>query len=285
MSLIRDRVNEAKKVEAEIKRLSTLQTKRTKSVGESSEAIDKDLKRLRRIRQTLPPKKNAYNVGNDVAFWAGGKLEDAIYTMMNPNAMNPPEGKNPASFVVTHGGTVIANHAIIRGNIYATDGVFSGTVYATDGKFTGDIYSENAYIRGEIHGTSGTFNGKITSNINGNRIEIDPETRTIRMIDKFGSVLVEMGFYDYGGNETGAEIVYKSYDESRNVNSSMRILGGTVNLFYGDAGTPNYYASISHDGKTRFNLDPLQMPSRSDAYYGDVYFDVATESLKLKYLK
>lgn len=279
MSLIGDRVDKAKKVEEEIQRLNTLQTKRTKSVGESSEIIDKELKRLQRIRQTLPPKKNAYNVGNDVAFWAGGTLEDAIYTMMNPNVINPPEGKNPASFVVTHGGTVIANQAIIRGNIYATDGVFSGTVYATDGKFTGDIYSENAYIRGEIHGTSGTFNGKITSNINGNRIEIDPDTRTIKMIDRFGSVLVEMGFYEYG-NDTGAEIVYRSYDENRNINSSMRFLGGAVTLYHGDVDQGNNYASISHDGKTRFSLDPDQMPNRNEAYAGQTYLD--GETLKLK---
>lgn len=206
-------------------------------------------------------------------------MHDAIYTMMNPNEMNPPEGKNPAPFVVTHGGTVIANQAIIRGNIYATDGVFSGTVYAKDGKFTGDIYSENAYIRGEIHGTSGTFNGKVTSNANGNRIEIDPETRTIKMIDKFGSILVEMGFYEYG-NDTGAEIVYKSYDSNRNVNSSMRFLGGTVMLYHGDTEQRNNYASISHSGKTRFSLDPDQMQNRNEAYWSQMYLD--GETLKIK---
>lgn len=283
MSLIRNRVARAKEVETEIQRLNTLQTKRIRAISESSESIDKQLKYLKNIQKTLPPKKYAYNVGNDVAFWAGGTFEDAIYTMMNPEETNPPDDKSPASFVVTHGGTVIANQAIIRGNIYATDGVFSGTVYATDGKFSGDIYSENAYIRGEIHGTSGTFNGKITSNTNGNRIEIDPDTRTIKMIDRFRSVLVEMGFYEYE-NDTGAEIVYKSYDENQNINSSMRILGGTIYLFYGDTGAVNHYASIGHNGKTRFNLDPKQMSSLSDAYYGDVYFDAATGNLKLKYL-
>lgn len=144
----------------------------------------------------------------------------------------------------------------------------------------GDVHSENAYIKGEIHGTSGTFNGKVTSNINGNRIEIDPNTRTIKMIDKFSSVLVEMGFYDYGGNETGAEIVYKSYDQNRNISSSMRVLGGTIALYHGDIDQAYNYASIFHDGKTRLNLDPDQIPNRNEAHYGDTYLE--GEALKVK---
>lgn len=279
-NIIKDRVNKAQEIDAEIEKQQRINTKRTRALGDSSESLDKKLKYLEDIRKTLPPKRMSQAAGKDVAFWAGGTFKEAITLMMNPFKTNYNSGDiQPANFVVTHQGVIIANQAVIRGTGYFNDGVFNGTVYATDGKFTGDIYSENAYIRGEIHATSGTFNGKVTSNSNGNRIEIDSETRTIKMIDKFGSVLVEMGFYEYG-DDTGAEIVYKSYDADRNISSSMRILGGSISLYHGDVGQSRNYASIFHDGKIRFSLDPDQMPNRNEAYDGQTYLD--GETIKLK---
>lgn len=43
MTLIRDRVDKAKMIEAEIQRLSTMQSKRTRVIGESSESLEKEL--------------------------------------------------------------------------------------------------------------------------------------------------------------------------------------------------------------------------------------------------
>lgn len=72
-----------------------------------------------------------YNDGCDVAFWAGGTLEQAIAAVNKPS-----ETSNVANAVITHGGLAILNNAYIRGTIYATDGEFRGAVYANEGILT-----------------------------------------------------------------------------------------------------------------------------------------------------
>lgn len=53
-----------------------------------------------------------YNDGSDVAFWAGGTLEEAIAAVANPAAT-----QNVANAVITHGGMAILNNAYVRGRI------------------------------------------------------------------------------------------------------------------------------------------------------------------------
>jgi len=74
-----------------------------------------------------------YNDDDDVAFWAGGTLPDAIRAAMQPHE------KVGANAVITHGGRAIFNEAVIRGLIYAEGGEFTGTVNAKDGKFSGSL--------------------------------------------------------------------------------------------------------------------------------------------------
>lgn len=74
-----------------------------------------------------------YNDDNDVAFWGGGTLEEAIHTIMefknNPNFIpTEAEWKNMANFVVSHGGDLF-----LRGNIYAENGYFRGEVKQNNG--------------------------------------------------------------------------------------------------------------------------------------------------------
>lgn len=204
----------AKNIDADIARIKKNQARRIKSVGETSDTLDTQLKQLSATRQTLPPIQNAedytfpvengcsflptagmsgiYNDDDDVAFWAGSDLTGAIWTAMNPFQLNPPQGQTIAPFVVTHGGTIIANQAIIRGNIFATDGVFNGTVYAKDGKFTG-----------EVNATSGTFNGKVQTFSNGSRIVIDPDTNSMKMYNSGGQEIFSLDFtvQNYNGVE------------------------------------------------------------------------------------
>lgn len=184
----------------------------------------------------------------------------------------------------------------IAGLISVTDGAILANFLFNDHQFSSIAETNgvsNILLNGEDgsgHLASGnviwdaignlSINGYFQSNGSGNRITIDPNTRTIKMIDKFDSVLVEMSFYDYGSNETGAEIIYKSYDANRSVNSSMRFLGGTLTLYHGDVDQGYNYASILHDGKTRFSLDPDQMPNRNEAYHSQMYLD--GETLKVK---
>ena len=58
-----------------------------------------------------------YNEDNDVAFWAGGTLEQAM------NAINE-NGSNESNFAVSHGGKVVMNEAKVRGEVNATKGSF-----------------------------------------------------------------------------------------------------------------------------------------------------------------
>ena len=74
-----------------------------------------------------------YNNSDDVAFWAGGTLEQAIATVAkfkNNPGYRPTESElaNMAKYVTTHGGRTILNDVIVRGAVYASSGVFYGSV-------------------------------------------------------------------------------------------------------------------------------------------------------------
>ena len=71
------------------------------------------------------------NTDSDVAFWAGGNMEQAINTVnkYKEDATYLPtqeELAEMAKFVVTHGGRAILNDIILRGYIYALGGEFVG---------------------------------------------------------------------------------------------------------------------------------------------------------------
>lgn len=94
-----------------------------------------------------------YNNDDDPAIWAGGSFDDAIRTVQklidNPNH-EPTEAEwaEMANIVMTHGG----------------DGFFKGYIYAL----------------------GGLFRGRVETNIDGNRIIIDPQKRELRMINQVG---------------------------------------------------------------------------------------------------
>lgn len=81
-----------------------------------------------RMRQVTAGISGIYNDDDDVAYWAGGTLEQAIRTVMklkyNPR-YSPSDGEwaNLANFVVSHGGDVF-----MRGYIYALGGYFRGMI-------------------------------------------------------------------------------------------------------------------------------------------------------------
>lgn len=71
-----------------------------------------------------------YNDNDDVAFWAGGNLEEAIKTVQKLKDGYTPtdtEWNSLAKFVATHGGDLF-----LRGYIYALGGLFRGRVEAGD---------------------------------------------------------------------------------------------------------------------------------------------------------
>ena len=95
-----------------------------------------------------------YNDDDDVAFWGGGKFEDAIRTIMkfrqNPRYIpTKEEWDEMANFVVSHGGdlflrgTIFADGGYFRGRLEAEEGFFSGSIYAKDGTIGGFTITEN----------------------------------------------------------------------------------------------------------------------------------------------
>ena len=133
-----------------------------------------------------------YNDDDDVAFWAGGKLEQAIRTVMrfrnDPNYQpTDEEWENMANFVVAHGGDVF-----LRGYIYALGGKFRGEVNAESGVFK-NVKSPNGNFKIDEEGNiwikgEGEFSGTVNViSSNGYKIVISPEDEysvpSIRMYD------------------------------------------------------------------------------------------------------
>lgn len=138
-----------------------------------------------------------YNDDDDVAFWAGGKLEQAIRTVMrfrnDPNYQpTDEEWENMANFVVAHGGDVF-----LRGYIYALGGKFRGEINAEGGIFK-NVKSPNGNFKIDEEGNiwikgEGEFSGTVNViSSNGYKIVISPE-------DEYSVPSIRM--YDYNGEE------------------------------------------------------------------------------------
>ena len=136
-----------------------------------------------------------YNDDDDVAFWAGGKLEQAILTVMrfrnDPNYQpTDAEWANMANFVATHGGDVF-----LRGYIYALGGYFRGKVEIANGKILlnedGSGQLANGNIKWDAEGNP-EFVGKVkVSSPSGYEITIFPE-------DEYGRPSIDI--HDNDGN-------------------------------------------------------------------------------------
>ena len=145
-----------------------------------------------------------YNEDTDVAFWAGGTFEQAIATVRKIiGGENPSdeEWKSLAKFVATHGGDIF-----LRGYIYALGGVFRGTVYAENGE----------------------FRGKFETSLNGQRIVIDPEDGSLKMLDEDGRTAVNISFSNDDGRMT-AGLMITEY-EGDTAWFSTRILGRSITM-------------------------------------------------------
>ena len=136
-----------------------------------------------------------YNDDDDVAFWAGGKLEQAILTVMrfrnDPNYQpTDEEWANMANFVATHGGDVF-----LRGYIYALGGYFRGKIEIANGKILlnedGSGQLANGNIKWDADGNP-EFVGKVkVSSPSGYEITIFPE-------DEYGRPSIDI--HDNDGN-------------------------------------------------------------------------------------
>lgn len=141
-----------------------------------------------------------YNDDDDVAFWAGGTLQQAILTVMrfrnDPNYQpTDEEWANMANFVATHGG-----NAFFRGYIYALGGYFRGKVEIANGKILlnedGSGQLANGNIKWDAEGNP-EFVGKVkVKSSNGYTISIEPENEygipSIEMRDNTNASLIDI---------------------------------------------------------------------------------------------
>ena len=187
-----------------------------------------------------------YNDDRDVAFWAGGTLEQAIKTVMsfadNPTRqLSDEEWTQLANVVITHGGRAILNDAIFRGTVYANSGVFKGRVEANEG-----------FFKGRVEATEGFFTGKMESNSAGNRVVIDPDDyRRLKLITSKDEVVGEFSFYTAGGRRTGRLQVAEFNDQGALGISSL--LPGRLELSFGT----NYSRITVASGVTIVELNNL----------------------------
>lgn len=162
-----------------------------------------------------------YNDDDDVAFWAGGKLEQAILTVMrfrnDPNYQpTDAEWANMANFVATHGGDVF-----LRGYIYALGGYFRGKVEIANGKILlnedGSGQLANGNIRWDADGNP-EFVGKVkVSSPSGYEITIFPEDEygrpSIDIHDDDGNSLLDISL-QYGLNGMVPRIFMNDHSNS-----------------------------------------------------------------------
>lgn len=216
-----------------------------------------------------------YNDDDDVAFWAGGKLEQAIRTVMrfrNDPDYQPTdtEWANMANFVATHGG----------------DTFLRGYIYALGGKF-----------RGVVEALGGFFRGKVETSVDGKRIVIDPDKNTLEMYTTEGHATLILRFdtssdgWEYGDlilrKYVGDQLIQETtvYPEririQNHVENTDIILTPNNVSFYGSkgetllVGMKPVYEGVAVS-KYVANIECSNWPSKDNVSSGQVYVEYET---------
>lgn len=216
-----------------------------------------------------------YNDDDDVAFWAGGTLQQAILTVMrfrnDPNYQpTDEEWANMANFVATHGG----------------DTFLRGYIYALGGKF-----------RGVVEALGGFFRGKVETSVDGKRIVIDPDKNTLEMYTTEGHATLILRFdtssdgWEYGDlilrKYAGDQLILETtvYPEririQNHVENTDIILNPNNVSFYGSKGETLLVGMKSvYNGvgvyKHVVNIDCSNWPGKDDVSSGQVYVEYET---------
>lgn len=216
-----------------------------------------------------------YNDDDDVAFWAGGTLQQAILTVMrfrnDPNYQpTDEEWANMANFVATHGG----------------DTFLHGYIYALGGKF-----------RGVVEALGGFFRGKVETSVDGKRIVIDPDKNTLEMYTTEGHATLILRFdtssdgWEYGDlilrKYAGDQLILETtvYPERIRIQNYVEntdiILNPNNVSFYGSkgetllVGMKPVYDGVSVS-KYVANIECSNWPSKDNVSFGQVYVEYET---------
>lgn len=205
-----------------------------------------------------------YNDDDDVAFWAGGTLQQAILTVMrfrnDPNYQpTDEEWANMANFVATHGGS--------------------------------------AFFRGYIYALGGFFRGKMETSVDGKRIVIDPETNTLEMYTADGNPVLIMKFDKSEDGWEYGDLILRKYVEDQLVfettvypervrlqnlveNTDIRLSSDNV-FFYGSkgeflkVGMKPVFSGVSVS-KYIADIECSNWPSKDNVSSGQVYVEYET---------
>lgn len=205
-----------------------------------------------------------YNDDDDVAFWAGGTLQQAILTVMrfrdDPNYQpTDAEWANMANFVATHGGDV--------------------------------------FLKGYVYALGGFFRGRVETSVDGKRIVIDPEENTLEMYTAEGHATLILRFdkssdeWEYGdlilrkyvNDQLALETtVYPERIRIQNHVEKTDILLNPNNVsFYGSkgetllVGMKSVYNGVSVS-KYVADISCSHWPGKDDVSTGQVYVDYET---------
>jgi hypothetical protein len=205
-----------------------------------------------------------YNDDDDVAFWAGGKLEQAIITVMkfrnDPNYQpTDAEWANMANFVATHGGDV--------------------------------------FLKGYVYALGGFFRGRVETSVDGKRIVIDPEKNTLEMYTAEGHATLILRFDKSSDEWEYGDLILRKYVNDQLVLETtvyperIRIQNHVENTdillnpnnvsFYGSkgetlmVGMKSVYNGVSVS-KYVADISCSHWPGKDDVGTGQVYVDYET---------
>lgn len=121
------------------------------------------------------------------------------------------------------------------------------------------------------------FNGTVTSNNAGDRVIIDPSTRSLKMIDASENVVYIQDFF-VNGNYSGGRLRINLVDHNTGQNSCYaEIDGGKIALYTSDK--QEFIRADAYQKKIWIDADLLPQ-NRDAAYHKEMYMD--GEAVKVK---
>lgn len=201
-----------------------------------------------------------YNDDDDVALAAGGDLEKAIYTVSlfrdDPtHELTDSELKKIANAVLTHGGRIILNDAILRGYIYALGGIFKGQVSIANGKILLNTDGSGSLANGNIVWDAAgnvDFKADIICTANGYTLKIQRDFSDIRIYDsKERLVLAIQPFFDRPGSSPTISLSMPDLDASARLTADgLSVTSGNESSYIGSSIVSFADAEGRYDGFT-----------------------------------
>lgn len=206
-----------------------------------------------------------YSDDSDVAFWAGGDVEQAIATVakfQDDPTYQPTdeEWATMAKFVATHGGDIF-----LRGYIHALGGYFRGTVYAQDGLFEGAVKIADGKILLNKDGSGQLSNGALSWDAQGRLFRNYPDFINWRSLHDTTINFNNGGYY-----------IAESYESQAFNLPTPPFTPYKVVLKAADAVAPNNndVTIVASDGATFFFADPED----ASVFYNGTYLIVTTNN-------